>query len=150
MAHRWWMKILGSMSVLSLIGVGSAWALPTHEYDKGWGKGNLHDKDKHAYEKYDYEYGHAGDYKKHDRDGKLGSHHKSGWDDLDKHWWGKLQKHRDYDGHEFVKWGKGHGNYDPDCDPPVSTPEPATLLLLGSTLAGFGVYPRRRRLPAGS
>jgi hypothetical protein len=82
---------------------------------KGWGKGNLHDKDKHAYEKYDYEYGHAGDHKKHDRDGKLGSHHKSGWDDLDKHWWGKLQKHRDYDGHDFVKWGKGHGNYDPDC-----------------------------------
>jgi len=82
---------------------------------KGWGKGNLHDKDKHAYENYDYEYGHAGDHKKHDRDGKLGSHHKSGWDDLDKHWWGKLQKHRDYDGHDFVKWGKGHGNYDPDC-----------------------------------
>jgi hypothetical protein len=35
MAQRWWMKIFGPMFVLSLLVVGSAWALPTHEYDMG-------------------------------------------------------------------------------------------------------------------
>ncbi len=135
MAHRRCRVIFGSMSVMSLVFVASVWAVPAHEYDMGWGKGALHGK--HDYEKYDYEYGPAGDHEKHDKYGKVG-YQKSGWD-----------KHKGYDGHDFVKWGKGYGKDDPDCDPPVSTPEPGTLLLLGSTLAGLGVYVRRRRQPAG-
>ena len=141
MPHRWWMVFLASVSVLCLVLVGPGWALPTHDYDRGWGKGGLHDK-------HDYEYGNAGGDENHDKYGKLSKHHKKDYD-LDKNWWGKLEKHKEYDGHDFKKWGKGHGQYDPDCDPPVASPEPATLLLLGSTLAGVGVYSRRRRQPAG-
>ena len=136
MPHRWSMVLFGSS--LCLVLVGPAWALPTHDYDLGWGKSGLHDK--HAY-------GYAGGDDKYEKYGKLNSHPKKDHD-LDKSWWGKLEKHHDYGGYEFKKWGKGYGKEDPDCDPPVSTPEPATLLLLGSTLAGFGVYARRRRQPA--
>jgi hypothetical protein len=140
MVHRWWMVIFGSVSALWLVVVGPAWALPTHEY-----------------EKHDYKYGHAGDDEKHDKkDYEKGQRndHKfwfadSRWDDLDKDWGGKLKKHKEYDGHDFKQWGKGPGKYDPDCDPPVATPEPGTLLLLGSSLAGVGVYVRRRRQPLG-
>lgn len=38
------------------------------------------------------------------------------------------------------KWFK-----DPDCDPPTATPEPATLLLVGTSLAGLGFVSRRRQ-----
>ena len=138
------MVIFGSVSALWLVVVGPAWALPTHDYDMGWGKGGLHDKQ--HYEKHDYEYGRAGDHGKHDKYGKLSSLHNY---DLDKNRWGKLEKDKEYDSHDYQKWGKGSGQYDPDCDPPVASPEPATLLLLGSTLAGVGVYSRRRRQPAG-
>jgi hypothetical protein len=127
MAQRRFRVILGAVSVMSSVLVPSAWALPTHDYGIGWGKGGLYDK--HDSEKYDDEYG-----------GKFSSH-QSGWGDLE---WGKPKKEKGYGGHDFVKWGKGYGTYDPDCDPPVSTPEPGTLLLLGSTLAGLGVYARRR------
>ena len=149
MAHRWWMKIFGSMSALSLVVVGSAWALPTHEYDMGWGKGGSMTRTSTPTRSMTTSTAMRVTTRSTTGDGKLSSHHKAGWDDLDKHWWGKLQKHKDYDGHEFVKWGKGYWKDDPDCDPPVSSPEPGTLLLLGSTLAGVGVYARRRRQPAG-
>jgi hypothetical protein len=142
MAHRWGMVIFGSAFATWLVVIGPAWALPTNDYDVGWGKGGLHDK--HDYEKHDYEPGHADDRGKHDKYGKLSSLHNY---DLDKNRWGK---HKEYDGHNFKTWGKGPGQYDPDCDPPVASPEPATLLLLGSTLAGVGVYSRRRRQPSGT
>lgn len=66
---------------------------------------------------------------------------KYGWGDHDK-------KYKD---HDDKKWGHGYeyGKQDdwkdPYCDPPVATPEPATMLLLGSTLTAAGVYARRRR-----
>lgn len=49
------------------------------------------------------------------------------------------------------KWG-GEGkpfhwkdSNDPDCEPLTHTPEPATLLLLGTALAGASMAARRRR-----
>lgn len=131
---RWGLVSIGTVSTLWLVVVGPAWAVPTHDY-------------KHEYQKQKqgYEYGDADNHKK---------HHKYGNDEdfgLSNAWWGKWEKHKEYGGHDFKKWGKGHGEYDPDCDPPVASPEPATLLLLGSTLAGVGVYSRRRRqLAAGT
>ena len=115
MAHRWWMKILGSMSVLSLIVVGSAWALPTHEYTRDGARATSMTRTSTPTRTMTTSTAMRVTTRSTTGDGKLSSHHKAGWDDLDKHWWGKLQKHRDYDGHDFVKWGKGHGNYDPDC-----------------------------------
>ncbi len=64
--------------------------------------------------------------------------------------WGDYGK--SYKDHDDKKWGHGYGKHDdwkdPDCDPPVATPEPATMLLLGSTLTVAGWYARRRRLPS--
>jgi hypothetical protein len=135
-AHRRRSVILGATFVLSLVFVSAAWALPAHDYDMGWGKGGLHSKP--DYGKPDYDYGHSGSYEKHGKYGNIGKH-KSGLED----------KYKGHDGYDFVKWGKGYGKDDPDCDPPVSSPEPGTLLLLGSTFAGLGVYARRRRQATG-
>lgn len=139
-------RILVAILVLPLVLVASAWALPAYDHDTGWGKASF--QGKHGYESYDYDHGQVGDDKKTDKYRKFSSHDTPGrWADLDKHGWGKLEKHKkDYNGHDFVKSGNGHGTYGPDCDPPVSTPEPGTLLVLGSTLAGLGVYARRRRV----
>ncbi len=138
--------ILGAISALSLVFGASAEALPAHDYDMGWGKSGLHGKPeygkpdygKYDYGKHDYDYGHSGGQEKHGKYGKA-SNYKSG-----------LDKYKGHEGYGFVKWDKGYGQDDPDCDPPVSSPEPGTLLLLGSTLAGLGVYARRRRLSTGA
>lgn len=130
MVYRWGMVIFGSISALCLLVATPAWALPTHEYDMGWGKGGFHDKPDH--EKHDYKYG------------LVDSH----WGGVGKDWWGKSTKYHAYGGHDSKKCGKKYGK-DPDCDPPVAIPEPGTLLLLGSTLAGLGMYARRRRQSVG-
>jgi len=151
MAHPRRLLFFGLVSALGLVLiVGPAWALPTHEFHGGWGKGgsyNDYDAGKHHKNGTDDKH-HKNDYEKWHPDAKKLSFLDSRWHHLDKDWWGGLKKLKDHDGHGFKKWSKGHDKYDPDCDPPVSTPEPGTLLLLGSTLAGV-VYARRRRQPAG-
>ena len=116
---------LASMCALSLVASGQAWALPKWDFDRSWG----------------------------DNDHHYGKHHK--WDS--KKWdfkWDYRPRHVDFDkewkgyGYHFKKKKKkDHDGCYGDCDPPVATPEPATLLLLGSSLAGLGVYVQRRRHP---
>jgi hypothetical protein len=131
---RWGLVGLGTVPALWLAVTGTAWALPSHDY-------------KHDYQKHGYEYGDTDKHQKPDKYGKLSSYFDKEYG-LSNAWWGKWEKHKEYDGHDLKKWAKGSGQYDPDCDPPVASPEPATLLLLGATLAGVGVYSRRRRQPA--
>jgi hypothetical protein len=131
----------GSVSALCLaVAVGPALAVPSYDLDGGWGKGGKHGE-------------HEGGY---------GKHGGSSYDDgkPDKYWWASVNKWKDYDGDkdhalkEYVSKGyKGYKDYEgkcygygkkyKDCDPPVATPEPTTLLLLGSSLAGLGLLARR-------
>ena len=141
MIHRWSLGLAGGLSVLCVVGLGSAWGVPHHDFDKSWAYGKPDYEDK-----YDDKYGKKGkgySYAKKD-------YEKSSYDED----WGELKK---YVGeHEYKKssygkphYGKGYGKHkygkdDPDY-PPVATPEPGTLLLVGSSLAAAGIYLRRRR-----
>jgi PEP-CTERM motif len=128
-----WLLFLGSMCALSLVASGQAWALPKWDFDKSWG-----DNDHHYGKHYKW------DFKKWD----------SKWDyrprhgDFDKEWlWESKHFKKGYGYHFKKKKKKDHDGCYGDCDPPVATPEPATLILLGSSLAGLGVYAQRRRRP---
>jgi hypothetical protein len=112
-----WRMLLAVFVAAAVVAIGgSAWALPTHGFDKGWSKDD------------------GPDYK-HDEEFKF-SFFEGPWPGSDK----VYGFDEDFD----KKWGKGYGKYDPECEPPVPTPEPATLLLLGSTLAGVGAATRWR------
>lgn len=108
---------------------------------------------------------HSGDYKA-DKTGKGGWSHGSYNDWDDDHWHkkkDKLHKYEKYgwEGHgtqtDWLTWGdekQGQKSWyggkdwgkDLDCDPPMThTPEPGTLLLLGSSLAAASAAWRRSR-----
>jgi hypothetical protein len=153
MAHRWWMVLLGSASMFCLVAIGPAWAVPKHDFDMGWGKGALYAKQDYGDEKY----GSDDEYQKKDKYGKKNKG--SGSEKYVKKDYEKWPDGKDgggdytkkYKDNDEKKWGYGYGKHDnwkdPDCDPPVATPEPATMLLLGSSLAAAGVYARRSRRP---
>ena len=148
MTQRLWMVLLGSVSVFCLVGIGPAWAVPKYDIDTGSGKGALYAKQDYGDEKYG-KYGGGDEYQKQDKYSKYsknGGYEKYVKKDYEK-WpdgngWGDYGKK--YKEQDEKKWGYGYGK-DPDCDPPVATPEPATMLLLGSALAAAGLYARRRR-----
>ena len=141
MAQRWWMVLSGSVSISLLVGLGPAWAVPHHE-------GALYAKLDYGDEKYG-KYDDDDKYQKSDKHGKKGKD--SSYEKYAKHVKKDYEKWPDDKGGwgDDKKWGYGYGKHDygkdPDCDPPVATPEPATLLLLGSSLAAAGAYARRRR-----
>jgi hypothetical protein len=131
------MGLFGPVSVLWLaISVGPAWAVPIHEIQsKGddhttWAKGD----DQKQYES-----------ASHHEDGPSSFLH-AGWDKEDKHWGNGKYDKKDKDDDGYSKCAYGYGK-NKDCEPPVAVPEPATLLLVGSTLAGLAVHASRRRRP---
>ena len=113
---------VASVCGIAVLYAGSAFALPHHSQDfkvgKSWSEG---------YGDSDWNDEHWGDRKSKESH----KYKKDGWEEHDK--WGH---DKDWD------WGWGK---DPDCDPPMThTPEPGTLLLLGSSLAAAGVAWRKR------
>jgi len=133
---------LGSaFAAVMLYGSGLALALPhSHEngkvgkgsWSEGWYGNDDWDDDK--------QWG--------DKDKKKANHNnykKPSWEEYGpkKDWssWGHGKEEKWYGGKD---WGK-----DPDCDPPMThTPEPGTLVLLGSSLAAAAVAWRQRRGPS--
>ena len=138
MTHTSRLLLVASVCALAVLYGDYAFALPySHEYKGGGGKD--------WYGNDDWDDGYQwGDKKKKSHEYKH-EYKKDGWGEHEpkKDWftWGY--------GKEDEKWGAGmHWGKDPDCDPPMAqTPEPGTLLLLGSSLAAAGVAWRRRRGP---
>jgi hypothetical protein len=134
-----WVGLLGSVAFGLVVWIGPAFAVPSHEADATWGKGGHHGKDMY------------------DGHGKHGHHGHSGkasaWGGSDKYWGDDLKKIKDYKYLKSYKYDDGYQGkkcgYYQDCDPPVAVPEPTSLLLIGSTLVGVGMYTRHRRYPRG-
>jgi hypothetical protein len=126
---------VASVCGIAVLYAGSAFALPHHSQDykvgKSWSEGygdsdrdDNHWGDKKSKESYKYK---KDDWGEHDA--------KKDW-----YTWGYGKEHEKWGHDKDWGWGK-----DPDCDPPMThTPEPGTLLLLGSSLAAAGVAWRKR------
>jgi hypothetical protein len=126
MAQTWRLLVAASACAVTVLYGGHAFALP-HSFDYTWGDGGS-DRYRHGESENDQEWG---------EDKKHHKYKKFEWDEHEpkKDWFTS--------GHDWSggpNWGK-----DPDCDPMTPTPEPSTLLLVGSTLTAAGLAWRKRR-----
>lgn len=130
--------LVASVSMIAVLPVGPAFALPHHSHHHKPGKSDW--SNGYSNDKWDDDWG---DTKKKDSHGDKYAKHDWGEHQLKKDWfaWGFGKEHEKW-GHDKDRgWGK-----DPDCDPPLShSPEPGTVLLLGSSFAAAGLAWRRRR-----
>ncbi len=110
------------------------WAPHSSDYKAGWSDG--------WYGNNDWDDNQWGDKKKSHK------YKKDAWGARAEEWLvhlGLRERAREMRRREGMGGGKDWGK-DPHCDPPMTrTPEPSTLLLLGSSLAAAGVAWRRRR-----
>jgi hypothetical protein len=134
MAHTSRLLLVASVCALAVLYGGSALALP-HPLDYKTGKG---DSNEAWYGNGDRDTDNWGDEKRE-------KYKKYSWGEhepkKDRFTWGYGKEEEWQHGYAWKDWGK-----DPNCEPSMTpTPEPGTLLLLGSSLSAAGIAWRRRQ-----
>jgi hypothetical protein len=136
------MLVVGSLCIVSLVGAEAAWALPHHSVEHF----SSFDPRPDSWRPFDR--------------WKPKLDLEEGWGDGGDqyHGWKHEEGPKWFDGRDWkddkddYKFHGKHWKYDPkdpDCDPPVSTPEPASLFLVGTSMAGLAVARRLRQRGAG-